>query len=288
MALFSFRTPTQSAAQLAVLDEPTVARIKAGVRDYWDARAPSFDLGDSYVRRSDDVRCAWRSVFSEILGATPRSILDVGSGTGELALLFHELGHHPRGIDLAPKMVELARAKVASLGFAIPFDEGDAERLPFADASFDALHARHVVWTLPRPERALAEWVRVLRPGGVLVITESFRDGLVDDAWTRFVERGGRQLSLALRRIGLGSGPVMPPKPAAYPGRELLPYEGGLGPRRSVPFLERAGLRDVQLRDLVWLRDRGRASMSWVQRLGQRRKNVYYAAWGVKPAGGAR
>jgi ubiquinone/menaquinone biosynthesis C-methylase UbiE len=66
-------------------------------------------------------------------------------------------------------MLANARAKAAERGIDITFVEGVTERLPFPDASFDAVTARHFIWTVLEPDKAFAEWRRVLTPGGTLV-----------------------------------------------------------------------------------------------------------------------
>jgi SAM-dependent methyltransferase len=94
-------------------------------------------------------------------------LLDVACGPGHLAGAAAAKGAKPVGLDAAEGMVAVARASYAE----IEFQQGDAERLPFADASFDAVVAGFVVNHLPRPERALAEFVRVTRPGGRVAVT---------------------------------------------------------------------------------------------------------------------
>ena len=75
-------------------------------------------------------------------------------------------------VDLAEEMLQAARAKAGAAGCRVDFRRADAERLPFDDASFDLVVERHVLWTLPDPLGALAEWGRVLRSGGRLVLIE--------------------------------------------------------------------------------------------------------------------
>lgn len=96
-------------------------------------------------------------------------MLDVATGTGFVALLLTELGHEVTGVDASEPMLARARAKAAEGGVAVTFVEGVTEKLPFADASFDAVTARHFIWTVLEPERAFAEWRRVLAPGGLLI-----------------------------------------------------------------------------------------------------------------------
>ncbi len=94
-------------------------------------------------------------------------VLDVACGPGHIAAEAAAKGAVPVGLDLAEGMVAVARARYAE----IEFQQGDAERLAFADASFDAVVAGFVVNHLPRPERALAEFARVVRSGGRVAVT---------------------------------------------------------------------------------------------------------------------
>jgi ubiquinone/menaquinone biosynthesis C-methylase UbiE len=70
-------------------------------------------------------------------------------------------------------MVVAAQEKAAERGLIVRFEQGDVEQLPFAAGSFDLVASRHLLWTLPHPEAAIDEWIRVLRPGGRLVVIDS-------------------------------------------------------------------------------------------------------------------
>ena len=97
-------------------------------------------------------------------------ILDVGCGTGEITARLAEL--YPKailvGVDLIERHLELAKTRCAGLGGRAVFRQADAFALPFADASFDLVVCRHMLQAVPRPQAAMAEMVRVLRPGGRL------------------------------------------------------------------------------------------------------------------------
>jgi SAM-dependent methyltransferase len=97
----------------------------------------------------------------------------VACGPGHLAAGAAAKGAKAVGVDAAEGMVAVARAGYADIEFL----RGDAERLPFGDASFDAVVAGFVVNHLPCPERALAEFVRVVRPGGRVAVTVWDRPG---------------------------------------------------------------------------------------------------------------
>ncbi|MDT0475318.1 methyltransferase domain-containing protein [Streptomyces sp. DSM 41014] len=150
------------------IDEPGGAR--RGAREEWDARAASFDDEPDHGLRDPLVRRAWADRLADWLPGRPGAVLDVGCGTGSLSLLASESGHRVTGVDLSPTMVALARAKLA--GRDARFLVGDASAPPVSGQRFDAVLARHVLWTLPDPARTLRGWYDLLRPGGRLVLVE--------------------------------------------------------------------------------------------------------------------
>ncbi|MGW2376081.1 class I SAM-dependent methyltransferase [Kitasatospora sp. NPDC001683] len=142
------------------------------IADYWDAAASRFDDEPDHGLRAAVTREAWARRVRGWLPAGPVDVLDVGCGTGSLAELVAAGGHRVTGVDLAPRMVARARAKLAAAAVAGRFLVGDAGAPPVREGGFDVLLCRHVIWTLPDPQRALRAWVRLLRPGGRLVLVE--------------------------------------------------------------------------------------------------------------------
>ncbi|MEU3758894.1 class I SAM-dependent methyltransferase [Streptomyces albogriseolus] len=136
----------------------------------WDARAATFDEEPDHGLRDPRVRAAWAARLREWLPARPGDVLDLGCGTGSLSLLAAEQGHRVTGVDRSPAMVQLARQKLA--GRHAVFLTGDAARPPVDGERYDAVLVRHVLWTLPEPDRALRRWRDLLRPGGRLVLVE--------------------------------------------------------------------------------------------------------------------
>jgi SAM-dependent methyltransferase len=105
--------------------------------------------------------------FAERLGIEPGTrVLDVACGSGQLAFLAARAGAEVTGCDIASNLIEQARARAEREGVAIRFDEGDAEALPYPDASFDLVTSLFGAMFAPRPERVAAELTRVCRPGG--------------------------------------------------------------------------------------------------------------------------
>ncbi len=93
-------------------------------------------------------------------------MLDVGCGAGQIAIPAARAGVQVTGVDIATNLIEQARARAAAEGLLAQFDEGDAEQLPYPDASFDVVVSLIGAMFAPRPERVAAELVRVCRPGG--------------------------------------------------------------------------------------------------------------------------
>ena len=152
---------------------PTDDPVKRQVAAHWDRRAAHFDEDFGHSIATAAERAAWDRIMQLVdCGRAPLEALDVGCGTGFLSLELAVRGHRVIGIDLAPAMLDKARRKAAEAGFEIRFQEGDAELVPFPEASFDLVISRHVLWTLPHPEAAIDDWIRVLRPGGRLVVID--------------------------------------------------------------------------------------------------------------------
>src|SRR6266852_3415678 len=151
--------------------------VKRQVAAHWDRRALHFDEDFGHSIRTPAERAAWDRILGLVLaGRGPLDALDAGCGTGFLTFELAARGHHVTGVDFAPAMIAEARRKAAARGVSIRFEEADAERLPFPPASFDLTISRHLLWTLPHPEAAIDGWIRVLRPGGRLVVVDSQLD----------------------------------------------------------------------------------------------------------------
>jgi SAM-dependent methyltransferase len=97
--------------------------------------------------------------------------LDVATGTGEVAFRAARAGAVVTGLDLSEPLLEVARARAAEEGLAVSFDLGDAQRLPYGDASFDVVSSSFGAIFAPRSEAVAGELARVVRPGGRLGLT---------------------------------------------------------------------------------------------------------------------
>lgn len=106
-------------------------------------------------------------------------LLDVACGSGNLSIPAARAGATVTGVDIATNLIEQARARAASEGLTIQFDEGDAEALPYADAAFDEVVSMYGAMFAPRPEVVSAELVRVCRPGGRIAMANWTPEGFI-------------------------------------------------------------------------------------------------------------
>jgi ubiquinone/menaquinone biosynthesis C-methylase UbiE len=97
-------------------------------------------------------------------------VLDLACGTGNLAISAAKADAFVTGVDIAPNWLEQARMRAKRESLNIQFDEGDAEQLPYPNSSFDLIVSMFGVMFAPRPESAVAEMLRVCRPGGQIAM----------------------------------------------------------------------------------------------------------------------
>jgi ubiquinone/menaquinone biosynthesis C-methylase UbiE len=240
--------------------------VKRRIKEYWDNRGESYDRSPGHVCLPD----VWRKVLSEVFDGKMR-ILDVGTGTGFLALILAELGHEVVGLDLSEGMLRVARKKAEQRGLKIQFKLGDAENLPFKDESFDAVICRHLIWTLPNPKSALEEWARVARRK-VIVIDGKWMDSSISTRVRKFFSR--ILIGIYERR-----------NPFRYfhyrkDINKVLPFYGGAELRVLLDMFESAGL-NPNVRDLMWIREMQMRDMPFVYRIAWTKRD-YFMIEGVK------
>ena len=141
---------------------------KEKITAYWTKRSDSF----KEQRRAElhsDMADKWMKEILKYLPEGKLRILDVGCGAGFFTILLAKLGHEVTGIDLTPDMIRHSRELAKEEKVSCTFKVMDGEKLDFKSGSFDMVISRNLTWTLPDAAGAYREWIRVLRPGGILL-----------------------------------------------------------------------------------------------------------------------
>ena len=140
------------------MSEDAIAKFKEAQRQGWKHFAPL---------EAHTTPAAARLVkFAKVRAG--QNILDVACGTGVVAITAARIGARVRGIDLTPELLERGCDNARLANVEVDFREGDAEALPFDDAVFDVVLSQFGHMFAPRPDVAIAEMLRVLKPGGTI------------------------------------------------------------------------------------------------------------------------
>jgi SAM-dependent methyltransferase len=167
-AVFSFLGPLLAWPSLVARVSHGRGKIAAVTHNVWDDEAATFDEQPDHGLRDPEVRKAWAALLLPLI--PPKAVVaDLGCGTGSLSVLLAEAGHRVHGVDLSGRMLEQAREKG---GTSVEFSQGDAADPPIDDRSCDVVLVRHVLWAMADPAAAVGTWVRLLKPGGRLVLVE--------------------------------------------------------------------------------------------------------------------
>jgi SAM-dependent methyltransferase len=175
----------------------------------WDAEAEAYDEPADHGLTDRLVRNAWQALLLGVLPEAPARIADLGCGTGTLSLLLAEAGYRVDGVDFSPAMVARARTKLAGVP-GVTVAEGDAFQPQLPASSYDTVLCRHVLWAMPDPAVALDRWLRLLAPGGRLVLVEGF--------WSNGAGLTAAQTVELVTGVGLGAELTMLDDPALWGG----------------------------------------------------------------------
>mgnify|MGYP002725538344 CR=1 FL=1 len=153
---------------------PPHSANKEKVRAMFNDIAPKYDFLNHFLSAGIDIR--WRKKVRRLLAnVKPKRILDVATGTGDLAIELSKLNADQiTGVDIATEMLEIGREKIIAkrLENIIDLQEGDAENLKFSDNIFDAITVAFGVRNFENLNSGLKEMHRVLKPGGIVAVLE--------------------------------------------------------------------------------------------------------------------
>jgi ubiquinone/menaquinone biosynthesis C-methylase UbiE len=232
--------------------------VSEQVRAYWDIDAATYDHSAGHHPRTALELAAWAGALRQLLPAPPARVLDVGAGTGFLAILLAKHGYAVTALDLSTAMLGRLQAKADQAGLQITTIHADASETPAE--GFDAVVERHLLWTMPEPGLTLEAWHRSA-PSGRLILVES----LWGNAGGR-AERLRRSGHEALRRLRRGEHAHHAEYSAELRGN--FPLSSGATPGYLVSLVESTSwgpARVERLRDVEWATRQ--ALPSWPDRL---------------------
>lgn len=161
----------------ATMTSSDLTELKLRLKVVWNAG--DYDAFSRYME-------AGAERFYRRLNVAPGStFLDVGCGSGQLALIAARAGALVTGCDIATNWIERARARAAAEGLSARFDEADAEALPYPDHHFDVVASLIGAMFAPRPHLVAAELTRVARPGGIIAMANWTPAGFVGQMFQR-------------------------------------------------------------------------------------------------------
>jgi len=189
------RAPLTTKPTLAAIDRAHVVAAYARWAPIYDPIFGAFTRGPG------------RKAIAEINALPPGRVIELGVGTG-LSLPLYDRRHRIVGVDLSPDMLSRAEKRVSAehLSHVEALLEMDAANLRFPDQSFDAAMAMFVITVVPDPEGVLAEIIRVVRPGGRVVLVNHFSvdhglRALVERWMSRFSARLGWRPNFPIERV---------------------------------------------------------------------------------------
>ncbi|MDD5953490.1 MAG: class I SAM-dependent methyltransferase [Oscillospiraceae bacterium] len=230
--------------------------LQQATLETWTSEAAEF--GDNIREELETRKCeAWTNL---ILAHAPKKeylhFLDIGTGPGFFPIILTKAGHSVTGIDCTEEMLKQARKNAAEQQVSPHFLLADGQDLPFDDNSFDCVISRNVTWTLLDAEQAYREWLRVLRPGGrILIFDANWNRRYHDPELMRQFEEDQKRYAKLFQKEEMQ---VLSPEGEAY--RRNVPMCKRQRPQWDFDTFLEIGVKrlycDADITDLVWDEER--------------------------------
>lgn len=237
-------------------------RQKQTIRKYWDWRSHTYPWD---ADKSEATAKRWETLLTHLVSGPPgRKAIDMGTGTGQFAVYLARLGFRVTGIDISEKMIRKAREHAERFSLDIDFQQQDAEDLLFESSSFDVVVSRNLLWTLPDPQKALKEWMRILKPAGALVVS--------DGMWMNTTWKRVHHLAFKILRGMFGNGSLISLRFfCAYAGlQKRLPFYQGIHLADAESLFRNARFKGIKSHDTEHFETNPYGTKNLVQRQAPR------------------
>lgn len=229
--------------------------LKEEIHAYWTQRAEGYSEYNQQ-ELADARRNMWKNKLLSLLeenfpGKKPEElkILDVGTGPGFFALLLAEAGYQVTAADVTEEMLKEAKKNTGVFAEKIIWKISDAQDLELEDCEFDAVFSRNVTWNLENPGQAYEEWIRVLKPGGLLCNFDADWYGYLYDEEKRSGYEKDRQRVEEKNLEDYYTGTDIERMESIA---RQVPLSRQKRPQWDVETLKNAGLTDVSCDTEVW------------------------------------
>lgn len=140
------------------------------IESSWDKSSEGYDYLIQKQLGSYKTVTSWSNTLEKLLGKKTKNVLEIGCGPGFMSIIISRLGHKVKAVDGSEKMLEIAKHNFETNGCDVDTQLEDAVLLPDEkEGSYDVIISRDVVWNLYDPEKALARWKELLKPGGKVI-----------------------------------------------------------------------------------------------------------------------
>lgn len=142
------------------------------IKSYWSKRAEGYSISNRESLKSDEKQ-QYEEFFKKYIPTNKKlKTIDMGCGPGFLAILLANMGCDSFAFDCTENMLLKAEENARDLGVNLNIIQGDAQNPKIEDNTFDLLVSRNLIWNLEDPEKAYKEWIRIVKPGGKIIILD--------------------------------------------------------------------------------------------------------------------
>ncbi len=213
------------------------------ISDYWDKRAEGYSLSVN-EQFENEKRDLWIKTFEKYRPTQEKmKCLEIGCGPGFLSILLAIDGNEVTSVDYSEEMLAKAAENAGNMGVDLDIKKMDAQNLDLPDDTFDLIVNRNVVWVLEEPVKAYSEWLRVLKPGGRIIINDGNHYlRYYDETYAKFRELKRKELGDKPHKYMLG----VDPKPIDDIARDL-PLSKVERPAWDVGCFAKLGVSEIMI-----------------------------------------